>query len=276
MTGKNNTRLLRLVSLLLIAALSVMLCACGQKAEDASAEKQEYIGIISAMDNEVSLLLENAEIDHVDTIGKVDYHVGTLCGRPVVIARSGIGMVLASSAMTAMLNNYDISKVIFTGVAGGVGDETRVLDEVIGERLVMHDYGMMTDEGIVWSYGNTGEEIGDDGYFYSDPELVQLAYDAAVKVVGEEYAFKGTIASGDQFVSSEEYVRILQDNFDALACEMEGAAVAAVCRQYDTPFVVVRALSDKADGKAAETYENFGDTAADNSSRIVMDMLDSM
>ena len=84
---------------MLIAAVSAMLCACGgkvQKASDAMEDK-EYIGLISAMDNEIDMLIDEAEIDHVDTIGGVEYHVGTLCGQNVVIAKSGIGMVLSES-----------------------------------------------------------------------------------------------------------------------------------------------------------------------------------
>ena len=116
----------------------------------------------------------------------------------------------------------------------------------------------------------------ENGRIPADPELTALAYDSAVKVVGEDSAFKGTIATGDQFVASESYVKVLQDRFNALACEMEGAAVALVAYSYDVPFVVIRCMSDKADGLAHDTYANFGDTAADNSATIVMTMLESM
>ena len=277
-TESMNRKTSRTISLLLIAALSVMLAACGtktQKAKDAADEK-EYVGIIAAMENEEALLLEEAEIDHVDTIGGVEYHVGTLCGKDVVITNSGIGMVLSASALTAMLSNHNISKVIFTGVAGGVGDQTKVLDEVVGDRYVQSGYGTVTDEGFKWTYGNTGEEVGDKGYFYSDPDLADLAYESAVKIVGKDNVHRGTIASGDQFVSSQEYSDRLEQDFDAIACEMEGAAIASVCRQYDKPFVVIRAMSDKADGQAHESFDGFADRAADNSSRIVMEMLNKL
>ncbi|MBQ7447062.1 MAG: 5'-methylthioadenosine/adenosylhomocysteine nucleosidase [Eubacterium sp.] len=243
--------------------------------QEVTEASQEYVGIISAMANEVDLLLSEAEIDHVDTFGGVDFHVGTLHGQPVVIAQAGIGKVLASAGLTAMLNNYPISDVIFTGIAGGVGDETEVLDEVIATRLVQHDYGNMTNDGFEWTDSVVGEEVGEDGYFYSNEALVDAAYDAAVSVMGEEHVFTGTIASGDQFVASEEYVETLQEEFDAIACEMEGASIAAVCTQYDTPFVVIRTMSDKADGNAHETIDNMGDLAADQSSQIVIEMLEN-
>ncbi len=251
--------------------LMISLCACSAK--KTPDKGQEYIGIVSAMDNEIEFLLSEAEIDHVDTIGKVEYHVGKLCGQPVIISRSGIGKVLAASGATAMLNNYNIKNVIFTGIAGGVGDETKVLDEVIAERLVQHDYGMISNDGFIWSGTGSMGELGDEGYYYCDEELVKRAYDAAVSVVGKEHVFKGTIATGDQFVASEEYVKKLSDDFGAIACEMEGASVAAVCYQYDIPFVIIRAMSDKADGNAYESIENMGDIAANNSGKIVVAML---
>ena len=263
----------RIWIVLLAVLMLFSVAGCAGKAQTQS---ESRIGIISAMDNEVSLLLSEAEIDHVDTIGGVEFHVGTLHGQPVVIMRSGIGKVMAASAATAMLNNYPISNVIFTGVAGAVGDETRVLDQVIATRLVQHDYGTMTNEGFVWASGVDGEEDDEKGYYFCDQDLVTLAYDSAVQVMGEEHVFKGTIATGDQFVASEEYVKTLQQSFGAIACEMEGASIAAVCTQYEVPFVVIRAMSDKADGNAHDSIENMGDLAADNSSRIVMQMLDSM
>ena len=226
------------------------------------------IGIISAMDNEISLLLDSAEEEEVVTIGGVDYHVGTLCGQDVVICKSGIGKVLGAAGVTAMLNNFDITEVLFTGIAGGVGDKTHVLDMVIATDLVQHDFGEILADGFKWTKGYVG-----DGYYPCSEELVDQAYSAAVSIIGEDHVFKGTIATGDQFVASEEYVNWLQDKFDAIACEMEGAAIALVCMQYDTPFVVIRAMSDKADGLANKTYNDMGDRAAELSSSIIMKML---
>ena len=251
---------------------SLLISGCGSE----SAKQTKYIGIISAMDSEIDILLDKAEIDHVDTIAKVKYHIGTLNEHPVVITKAGIGKVRASSGVTTLLNKHNISKIIFTGVAGGVSDKAEVLDEVIGTRLVEHDYGIATNDGFKWRSGDPGIGNQKGEYYKSDPELVDLAYKAAVNVVGKKHAHKGTIATGDQFIASEEHVDRLQNDFNAYACEMEGASVAAVCLQYDIPFVVIRALSDKADGKAHDSYKNFADIAGDNSSKIVMKMLDSL
>ena len=263
----------KLTSLFLVCVtLSTLFCGCAKKSD----EPTEYIGIISAMDNEIDLLLKEAVIDRVDTVADVKYHVGILHGQPVVIARSGIGKIRTSSVATSMMIKYPISKVIFTGIAGGVSDETQVLDEVIATRLIEHDYGILSNDGFEWRSGDPG--FGNEAglYYDCDPQLVQLAYDAAVEVIGEDHVFKGTVATGDQFIASSDYVEKLRTDYDSYACEMEGAAVAVVCIKYETPFVVIRALSDKADGNAHESYENFGDIAADNSSRIVLRMLDAI
>ena len=263
----------KLVPLLIICSLILtFLCSCGQEKED----NTEYVAVVSAMDNEIDLLIKEAEIDRVDKISEENYYVGKLSGKPVVIVKSGIGKIRAASVITSLFDNYKISKLIFTGIAGGVADEVKVLDEVVATRLLEHDYGIMSNEGFVWRSGDPGFGNQDGVYYFCDSEMVELAYSAAVSVVGEDRSFKGTIATGDQFIASEEYVERLRRDHDAYACEMEGAAVAVVCIKYRVPFVVIRALSDKADGNAHESYENFGDIAANNSSRIVIKLLQSL
>ena len=257
-----------------ILVVFVVLASCfalfAQAAEEYNAQR---IGIISAMDNEIDLLLKNAEIDHVDSFGGRDYNVGKLCGKDVVIVKAGIGKVYSSSGTTAMLCNFNISQVIFTGIAGGVGDQTSVLDVVVGTELVQHDYGVVTDEGFSWTNEYAEEK---NGRIRCNEELVDKAYAAAVEVLGADHAFKGVIATGDQFIASSDYVRTLQNDFNAVACEMEGCSVGAICDLYSVPFVVIRTMSDKADGLAHETYENMGDIAADNSCTIVMKMLSDL
>ena len=250
------------------------LAACAGEAESElpKAAQEECVGIISAMESEISLLLENADIDHVDSVGGMKFHTGKLCGTPVVIVKAGIGKVRSAAGAATLINLYHPSRIIFTGIAGGVGDETEVLDVVVATDLVEHDYGMISNDGFKWldEYG------GENGHIDCDPDLVSLAYDCAAQAVGEDHVFRGTIVTGDQFIASEQYVEKLQKDFNALACEMEGASVAAVSSNYDVPFVVIRSMSDKADGLAHESLENMGFIAADNSCRIVMKMLENL
>ncbi len=248
--------------------LAVMSCS-GTKAET------NYIGIVSAMDNEISLLLKVAKISETKTVGEVTFHIGTLQNKPVVISRAGIGKVRASSGMASMLNCFNISSVIFTGVAGGTREEEQVLDQIIGTSLIEHDYGTQTNDGFVWGGGDPGKEEKGD-VFYCDEKLVNLAYETSVASMGSEGVYKGLIATGDQFIASADYVTWLREKFDAYACEMEGAAIARVCTTFQKPFVVLRTLSDMADGSAHESYQNFADLAADQSSAIVIQMVESM
>ena len=258
----------------IVVLLCLLLCQVGlaEGGQTKDSQPGKYIGIISAMQNEIELLLSEAKIDRVDTVGGVDYHVGELCGHPVVISKAGIGKALSAAGTAAMLNRYDVSRILFTGIAGGVGDETRVLDVVVATQLVQHDYGRITNDGFEWTVSLDEKK----GYYPCDEALVELAYAAAVDIVGSEHAFRGVIASGDQFVASETYVEKLKRDFNAIACEMEGASIALVCGKYEVPFVVMRTMSDKADGLAHETYNNMADVAAQHSNRIVMEMLNRM
>ena len=258
----------RLFLLPLLTAITLSSC-------NTSNNKTTYIGIVSAMDNEISLLLKEANITEEKTIADITYHIGTLRDKPVIICRSGIGKINASRGVTTLLNYYDVSKILFTGIAGGVREDEQVLDQVIGTTIVEHDYGFITNEGFVWAGGDPGKQEPGE-YYPCDPGLVDLAYQSALSFMNEEHIFKGLIASGDQFIASSEYVNWLQEQFDAYACEMEGASIAKACKIYQVPFLVIRTLSDKADGNAHESYANFGDLAADQSSKIIMKMLESL
>ena len=270
-------KVLVLFTTILIVAVAVFgFVACDKNAENGVEIEKQYVGIISAMDNEISAIVRAASIEREETIGGEKYYVGTLHGQDVVITKSGIGKVFASSGATILLNSFNISKVIFTGIAGGVAEDTGVLDEVIATSLVEHDYGILTNDGFEWKSGDPGLGDTPGEYYECDKTLVDIAYNAAVKVLGAGFVHKGTIATGDQFIASEDYVAMLQHDYNAKACEMEGASVAKICIKYGIPFVVIRALSDKADGKAHESYADFGDLAAEHSCNIVFEILDEL
>ena len=253
--------------LAIVALIAIMAAAPAMAADNGP------IGIITAMSNELSLLLENADIKETVTIGGVDYNVGTLEGKDVVLAKAGIGKILAAAGAATLINEFDVSSIIFTGIAGGVGDETEVMDIVVSSDLVVHDYGDIGNDGFTWDAVAGSDE---NGRIPADPALADLAYKAAVDVVGEDSAFIGNIATGDQFVASESYVEVLQDSFDSLACEMEGAAVAHAALMYKVPFVVIRSLSDKADSDAVVDFPKFVVKSAQNSMKIVVEMLENM
>ena len=159
----------KIIILTIVAAGLLLLLLYGHFNVNSSSpmEQKASIGIISAMDNEISVLLDEAKIEKVDTVGGVKYYIGKLCGKDVVITRAGIGKVRASSGVTIMLNRYNISKVLFTGIAGGVADDTKVLDEVVATRLVEHDYGIISNDGFVWVSGDPGTSREDGEYYFT-------------------------------------------------------------------------------------------------------------
>lgn len=263
-------RLFKISLMLFIIFIIFVVSSCDRN------DKKEYIGIVSALDNEIEILVNETEVERIDEIGGIDYIIGKLANKNVVIAKAGIGKIRSSSGITAMINNYNISKVLFTGVAGGILDSEKILDVVVATKLVEHDYGRIENSGFIWTKGDPGISKSEGDYYECDSKLVNLAYEIAQEVVGENHTFKGVIATGDQFVANEEYVKKLEEDFDAYVCEMEGASIAVVCTNYDIPFVVIRTLSDKADGNAHESYEEFADEAANNSSLIVIKMLSSL
>ena len=259
------------------AFLLVMLLAMSLGAPALAAESKDEsgpVGIISAMDVELKKLVEEAEVSKEETVAGNTFYIGTLNGVDVVLVKGGVGKVLAASCTQTMINNYRVGSVVFTGVAGGVGDDTQVMDMVIGTALVQHDYGTETNDGLQWNGSAAADQ--ETGMIPVDEALSKLAYDSACAVLGEEKVHQGVIATGDQFISSESYVKTLQEKFDALACEMEGAAVARVCDQYKVPCAVLRCMSDKADGIAHDTYEFNMTDAANNSASVVLGMMDAI
>ncbi|MFP6806661.1 MAG: 5'-methylthioadenosine/adenosylhomocysteine nucleosidase [Pseudomonadales bacterium] len=234
------------------------------------AEESKPIGILTALDIELDLLIAQAETTETITIGGVDYHRARLNSVDVVLARAGAYGMLPSATTSILIHEFGVSGIIFTGIAGGVADHTKVLDVVISKDFIIHDCGTETDNGFVWK-PDCG--VNDDGSIPADPYLREVASSAARQVVGQEHVFEGRIVSGEAFIASQHYVDFLRDRFDAYAVESEGGPVARIAYEFGVPVIAIRTLSDKADGKAHESYASFAQDAADNSARVVLAML---
>lgn len=205
-------------------------------------------GIIVAMRKELSLLLPLIENRSTVTINGIDFHTGKLGGRDVIVLQSGIGKVNAAIATLTLIDSFHVGLIINTGVAGGTGRDTNILDVVVGDRIAYHD---------VWCGPGTRE-----GEASGCPPFFENPFTADLKKMVPGVKF-GLIASGDIFVSKvSDLERILALYPDAMAVDMESGAIAQVCYLKNVPFIAVRVISDTP-GKAdnISQYENFWEDA---------------
>jgi len=225
------------------------------------------IAIIGAMEIEIETIL--SKMSHVEekVVCGVRLHKGQLAGKDVVVALCGIGKVNAAHATSIILSAFDISCIINTGVAGGADANVDIGDVVVSSYFVQHDFNVHLE----YAYGQVpGME---SAYYSANASLVNLAKATCDKVLQESKAHVGRIATGDQFVNSKEAKEAIYKKFSPLCVEMEGAAIAHICTLTDTPFVGIRAVSDKADGTADEDFAAFARKAANISAEIVMEMV---
>lgn len=226
------------------------------------------IGIIGAMDVELDMLKSALTDKQEKNISNIDFVSGKLSGREVVIAKCGIGKVFAAICAQTMILEYAPEAIINTGVAGALKSGISVGDVVISLNAVQHDMdtsALGDPKGLV-----SGINVIN---FPADKKLVSTMQ-MAVEEQGIK-AFIGNVASGDKFVHEAEEKAKIAEEFDAFACEMEGAAIAHTCYVNKTPFVVVRAISDSIDGGAAD-YMTFVQSAAKTSANTVISAIEKL
>ncbi|MCM3743424.1 5'-methylthioadenosine/S-adenosylhomocysteine nucleosidase [Sporosarcina luteola] len=222
------------------------------------------IAIIGAMEQEVELLREKIEDPTSREIAGCEFIEGNIGQHHVILVKSGIGKVNAAIATTLLIHEYRPDAIVNTGSAGGFNDSLEVGTVVISDEVRHHDV-----DATAFGY-EIGQVPGMPPSFPADEKLIQIAKEAVEEVGEHEYAV-GLIASGDVFMSDAARVELVQGQFPAMiAAEMEAAAVAQVCHQFGTPFVVIRALSDIAGKKSSISFDEFLPLAAKHSSEIVM------
>ena len=243
----------------------------------------QRIAIMGALDQEITILLDSMQGKKKVQRGGIDFYKGKLKGKKVVLLKAGVGKVNAAYSTAILTQNFKLSSLIFTGVAGGLDPDALPGDLVIGEKLVQYDFGKVDSMGFSVSpfrklTGGPHAEL----YIDSDRDLLQQSQKAAAKVVFVPIAgrqpkvFSGVIATGDIFVSSNEKAMWLYTEFNALATEMEGAAVAHICRTLEIPFIVIRSCSDNANNRARMNFNQFVGPASENSARLVLAILAQM
>lgn len=224
------------------------------------------IGIIGAMQEEVAVLKALIEVKQVEKIMHVEFITGTLHGKEVVLLQSGIAKVNVAIATTLLLEKFDIDCVINTGSAGGMITDAEVGDIVVSETVAYHDVDV-TGFGHAW-----GQVPGLPAVFESDANLVAKV-EEVLTATGIRH-FKGQIVTGDAFVNRPEQMISIKENFgEAVALEMEAAAVAQVCHLANVPFIVVRALSDIAGKESHLSFEEFLPKAVESFSKLVSELV---
>ncbi len=244
----------------------------------------QVTAVLGAFAEEVNILKAQVQQKKVSTIQGIQFIQGILNGRSVVIAQTGIGKVNAAITTTLMLDHFNPHELIFTGIAGGLNPDLSPGDIVIGTLTAHHDYGTITpDSMLIRPTRNPSSMIENPVYFKSDSMLISLADQAAANVALQSIprynsslkpkVIKGTIVTGDVFVSSVTATQMLRKRTNADATEMEGASVAQACWQQQVPFIVIRSLSDNAGDNAYDDVKKFYEVAARNSASLVVALL---
>lgn len=231
------------------------------------------VGILCALPQEQALLI--AEMGDPPPLPgpALEARRGRLDGREVIVAAAGVGKVKAATTATLMVERHGCSALVLSGVAGGLGDALGIGDIVVADRVIDVDYGRVTDEGrIVYQPGTLPipEVKPEPGYVL--PAELNARVGARLDEAGVA-ASMGTILSGDAFLASPRVRDELFGEWGALAIEMEGSALCGVAERFGVPWLVVRALSDRAGEESLTDFAAFVDEAAARSARVVRELL---
>lgn len=227
-------------------------------------------GIIGAMDEEIEYFKEVVSHYKEEKYHSLTFYKGEWYGHSIVFCKSGVGKVNAALTTQLLIDRYQVESLIFTGVAGAIDESLNIGDVVISSECQEHDidatsYGV--PRGIIPMYD--GPSI-----FPASKKLIEEVNNAANSL--DEFQGKvlvGKIVSGDKFVANKDEVDELRELFQASCVEMEGAAVAHVANVNQIPYIIIRSISDKANGEAAESFDQFVKSAAQVSAAIVENFL---
>ncbi len=229
------------------------------------------IGIIGAMPEEVEGLKDLMKKKKIAEKAGMEFVSGELCDKYVVVVQCGIGKVNAGVCAQILVDDYNVDALINVGVAGSLNNNIDVCDIVVSKKVIQHDFYCGDIEANKYEPG----EIPGIGtkYFEADDLLIEKAERCAQRLNLGVKVHEGIVATGDQFINDAEKKKYLAEEFGADCCEMEGGAIAQVAYLNDVPFVILRAISDKADGKALITFDEFVQKAAEHSMLLVKEMV---
>jgi adenosylhomocysteine nucleosidase len=233
--------------------------------------QEQIIGIMGAMPEEINEVINLLETPSAQTTGKRTYHTGQINGINVVVVVSGWGKVAAAATISTLIIRFNITSLIFTGVAGAINSDVKIGDIVLAKRLIQHD---MDARPFIPRY-----EIPLTGktFFETEADQLSIAADAIQHLLQSKQLSEAThgvnltdfgisapalhigdVASGDKFFSADIDKRRLQESLPSVLCvEMEGAAVAQVCDENNIPFTIIRTISDASDDHSVIDFQAF-------------------
>lgn len=223
------------------------------------------LGIIGAMDEEVAQVKEHMENVRVETRASMDFYQGTVYDHPVVVVRSGIGKVNAAICAQILADQYQVDAIINTGIAGSLNADINIGDIVLSTDTVEHDM-----DAVSFGYPLGQIPRMDTLSFAADEKLRTVAKRVCEQVNPEVRVFEGRVVSGDQFISDKDKKQWLVEKFAGYCTEMEGAAIAHTAYLNEIPFLVIRAISDKADDSASVDYPAFEEKAIEHSVKLLL------
>ena len=229
------------------------------------------LGIIGAMSQEVAKLKEKMDHVTVDKAAGMEFFCGAIDGRDVVVVRSGIGKVNAAVCSQILVDRYHVTAIVNTGIAGSLKNEINIGDIVLSKDTLQHD---MDATGFGYSLGQIPQM--DKSIFEGDSHMIQVAEECCRRVAPEIGVHVGRVVSGDQFVSDRVKKAWLTETFHGYCTEMEGAAIAQTAYLNEIPFLIIRAISDKADDSAEMDYELFEEKAIEHSVKLVLGILQKL
>lgn len=229
------------------------------------------LGIIGAMSQEVANLKEEMSDVTVTTAAGMDFYQGTIGGKEVVIVRSGIGKVNAAICSQILADRYHVSGIINTGIAGSLRNEINIGDIVLSEDTLQHD---MDATGFGYQVGQIPQM--DVSVFKGDAEMIAAAKECCEKEIPEIGVHVGRVVSGDQFISDKAKKAWLTETFGGYCAEMEGAAIAQTAYLNQIPFLIIRAISDKADDSAEMDYEEFEAKAIEHTVKLMLSLIEKL
>jgi adenosylhomocysteine nucleosidase len=239
-------------------------------AHSVATQQPERLFAVIGITTEIATVEARLEGATVSRIQGIVFTSGTIDGTRIVAVRSGVGKVGAAVATTLLLDHLAPAAVLFSGTAGAVDADLEPGDVVIGTGVGYHDYGSVTADGFVRT--STRDHVSgkiDPAFFPAGPDLLAAARRAAEAMKGMRIR-EGLIVTGDAFMTNPARRNELRRELNAVAIEMEGASVAQVCMRFGVPVIVIRSITDRADGNASQSYATFRDTAARNAANLAL------